>query len=131
MKEQQFDFFEKWNREESLRFLEALKRKKIEFCKEYGLPVPAFDKEEDFFVTSEMIAWAQGEEKPNMMAPCPFGGGPAKWGSEKREDAVFIYCESGGCSTKSVPRLIKDGNGFKSQPHELIARRLWNARCQR
>lgn len=64
MKKQQFDFFEEWNCEESMRFLETLKRKKIEFCKEYGLPVPAFDKEEDFFVTSAMIAWAQGEEKP-------------------------------------------------------------------
>ena len=131
MSEKPFNFLEGWNREESLRFLDALKRKKTEFCEEYGLPVPAFDKEEDYFVTTEMIAWAQGEEKLDMLAPCPFCGGPAKWGREKREDAVFIYCENCECSTRSVPRFVKDGNGYKNQPHELIARRLWNARCQR
>lgn len=62
MSEKPFDFLAKWDDAESRRFLEALKRKKTEFCEEYGLPVPAFDKEEDFLITPHMIAWAQGSE---------------------------------------------------------------------
>lgn len=58
MSEKPFDFFAKWDDVESRRFMEALKRKKIAFCEEHGLPVPAFDKEEDFFVTLDMFACA-------------------------------------------------------------------------
>lgn len=130
MSEKPFDFLANWDKAESQRFLEALKRKKVEFCYEYGLPLPVFDKEEDFYISTDMIAWAQGEGKPDMLAPCPFCGGAAELGHEKREDAVFIYCKDCQCSTRGVPRMVKDGNGYKSQPHELIARRLWNARVR-
>jgi len=130
MSENPFDFCSHWDDAENRRFLEVLKQKKIDFCIEYGLPIPAFDKEEDFFVTIEMIAWAQGEEKPDMLAKCPFCGGTARWGSEKREDAVFIYCEDCQCSTRSVPRMKKEDNGWKSQEYKLIARRIWNMRVR-
>lgn len=130
MSEKPFNFLEDWDEAENRRFLEALKRKKIEFCQQYGLPIPPFDKEEDFFITTDMIAWAQGEEQLDMMDRCPFCGGAAQWGHEKREDAVFIYCEKCQCSTRSVPRMIKSGNGYKNQPYELIARQLWNARVR-
>lgn len=128
MSESSFEFLIKWDDAEKRRFLEVMRQKKIEFCREYGLPIPAFDKEEDFLVTTDMIAWAQGEEQLDMLSPCPFCGGNAQWGREKREDAVFIYCESCHCSTKSIPQMVKNGNGYESQPHKLIARRLWNAR---
>ena len=102
----------------------------IAACGGWGLTFDAVNESLPDWI-EEFGTRPRGEEKPDMLALCPFCGGPAKWGREKREDAVFIYCESCGCSTKSVPRFVKDGNGFKNQPHELIARRLWNARCQR
>lgn len=35
--------------QEAYALLEAAKKRKIDFCKRRGLPIPAFDKAEDFF----------------------------------------------------------------------------------
>ena len=44
---------EDWGIEESRKFLERAKKIKIEFCEKWGLPIPAFDKEEDYFLPYE------------------------------------------------------------------------------
>lgn len=42
------DFCKPWSEEENKLFLGALRKRKIEYCEMNGLPVPAFDKPEDF-----------------------------------------------------------------------------------
>ena len=44
---------EDWDIEESRKFLEKTKEIKIAFCEKWGLPIPAFDKEEDYFLPEE------------------------------------------------------------------------------
>ncbi len=38
------------NHNDDAAFLKAAEKRKIAFCKKYGLPIPAFDKVEDFFI---------------------------------------------------------------------------------
>ena len=42
-----------WTVEDSRKFLEKAKAIKIAHCEKWGLPVPAFDKEEDYFSPEE------------------------------------------------------------------------------
>lgn len=40
--------------EEAYAILEVAKKRKIEFCKKHGLPIPAFDKAEDFCIDDKI-----------------------------------------------------------------------------
>lgn len=44
---------ENWDIGESRKFLERAKAIKIAHCKKWGLPIPAFDKDEDYFAPEE------------------------------------------------------------------------------
>lgn len=123
MSEKAFDFGAFWGVEESRRFLDALKQKKIDFCKQYGLPIPAFDKEEDFFVTTELIDWAQGKEPEEYLKPCPFCGGEAKRGSESMwGEGQYIICTKCGCKSKSF--------WGHEERNKREAKDFWNTRAR-
>lgn len=47
------DFCKRWSDEEYRLFLDALRKRKTEYCENHGLPVPAFDKEEDFYIEED------------------------------------------------------------------------------
>lgn len=49
------DFCKPWSDEECRLFLDAIKKRKTEYCEKCGLPVPAFDKMEDFYVEAGMM----------------------------------------------------------------------------
>lgn len=74
MSEKHFDFCAKWDISESQRFLDALKRKKTGFCERNGLPVPAFDKAEDFFAVTEMMNFQNQGKENESAAPLVWKG---------------------------------------------------------
>ena len=55
--------------------LETAKRKKIEYCETNGLPIPNFDKEEDFIITPSrpMAVWNQLWQCSNCGTTYEFG----------------------------------------------------------
>lgn len=44
------------------KLLENIKKKKTLYCEAFGYPIPSFDKEEDFYITSEMLYFVYGEK---------------------------------------------------------------------
>ncbi|WP_295761104.1 hypothetical protein [uncultured Oscillibacter sp.] len=57
------DFCKPWSDEECRLFLDAIRKRKTEYCEERGLPVPAFDKVEDFYIEPEMLPGHQTTEE--------------------------------------------------------------------
>lgn len=49
------DFCKEWSDEEYKLFLDAIRKRKTEYCERHGLPVPAFDKVEDFYLEAGMM----------------------------------------------------------------------------
>lgn len=49
------DFCKPWSDEECRLFLDAIRKRKTEYCERHGLPVPAFDKVEDFYLEAGMM----------------------------------------------------------------------------
>ena len=50
---------------EAEKFLENIKRAKIDYCKKHGLPIPEFKSESDFYISDEEWLAMKGEETPS------------------------------------------------------------------
>lgn len=54
---------------EAEKFLENIKRAKIDYCKKHGLPIPEFKSEADFYISDEEWREMKGEEPRSIARP--------------------------------------------------------------